>query len=388
MIQDRDLDELLQPLESFGRLHATTIRRLGPRVIDLSFPNPRFCQDTRAYELLGDLSGQASVRELQYTPFGGLTQARRTIARALSRRYGLALDVRDIILTPGAAAALYMALRVLFTRDDQVMLIMPFWMDYPVYLHDLGISTIVVPSKPDKHLDVAAVDAAWTPATRGVIISQPACPTGVVYTDDELQELAALLSTLGHRYGQPPVLISDEVHRDTVWNGVRCTSPLSVYAESLSIYSFGKAWSMQGQRIGYVALSPRMHQRAVLAHSLERTLRVGGYCAPTTLMQLLASRLAGLVPKTDELARMQRFTREQLVAVGYQVVPAEATTFVYVRVPHDDEAGFISCTADHGVLVMPSSVFHEPGYFRIALNVGLPELKQAVARLAHVSTRA
>jgi aspartate aminotransferase len=105
-------------------------------------------------------------------------------------------------------------------------------------------------------------------------------------------------------------------------------------------------------------------------------------------MQLLASRLVGLVPKTDELARMQRFTREQLAAAGYEVVPAEATTFVYVRVPHGDEAEFISRTADHGVLVMPSSIFHEPGYFRIALNVGLPELEQAVARLAHVATGA
>jgi aspartate aminotransferase len=127
-----------------------------------------------------------------------------------------------------------------------------------------------------------------------------------------------------------------------------------------------------------------MRQRAVLAHSLERALRVGGYCAPTTLMQLLASRLAGLVPATDELARMQRLTREQLVAAGYQVVRAEATTFIYVRVPHGDEAAFVARAADQGVLVMPSSIFHEPGYFRIALNVGPPELGEAVARLAHI----
>ena len=384
MIPDRDLDELLQPLESFARLHAVTLRRFGPRVIDLSYPNPRSCRDTRAYQLLADLASRASVRQLQYTPFGGLTQARRNIARALSRQCGLALEVRDVILTPGAAAALYIALRVLFVRGDEVVLVMPFWMDYPVYLQDLGISTVVVPSNPDKHLDLATIEAVWTSATRGIIISQPVCPTGVVYTDDELRELADLLSTLGERHGRLPVLISDEVHRDTVWSGVPCRSPVSVYAESLSIYSFGKAWSMQGQRIGYVALSPRMRQRAVLAHSLERALRVGGYCAPTTLMQLLASRLAGLVPATDELARMQRLTREQLVAAGYQVVPAEATTFIYVRVPHSDEAGFVARAADQGVLVMPSSIFHEPGYFRIALNVGPPQLGEAVARLARI----
>jgi aspartate aminotransferase len=388
MTRGADRDEMLEPLEAFGRLHARTIRRFGPRVIDLSYPSPQFCHDTRAYQLLSELASHATVKELQYPPFGGITQTRRRIASALSTRYGIALGFRDIILTPGGASALYTALRALFTQEDQLMLIAPFWMDYPVYMRDLGISPITVSSKPDKHLDLAAVETTWTPATRGIIISQPACPTGVVYTTDELRELAALLSTLGKKCGTEPILISDEVHRDTVWGGVDCTSPLSLYAESLSIYSFGKAWSMQGQRTGYVALSSRMRQRETLACSLERTLRTTGSYGPTTLMQLLAGRLADLSPHTDDLARMQYFLRERLTALGYEVVPAEATTFVYVRAPGDDDAGFASHAADHGMLVMPSSIFHEPGYFRMALNVAPAELEQALARLASILTGA
>jgi aspartate aminotransferase len=388
MTVDADLDEMLEPLEAFGRLHAKTMRRHGPRVIDLSYPNPRTCYDTRAYQLLSELASQVNVRDLQYTPFGGLTQPRRCIAHALSHRYDVTLGFRDIILTPGGASALHAAFRVLFTQADQVIVVAPFWMDYVVYLRNLGISPITVPSRWDKHLDLAAVEAAWTPATRGIIISQPACPTGVVYTADELGELAALLTTLGKRHGADPVLISDEVHRDTVWGGVQWVSPVSLYAHSLSIYSLGKAWSMQGQRIGYVALSPQIHQREDLTNRLERALRISGNCAPTTLMQLLAGRLAGLTPDMSELARAQQLTRDQLTALGYEVVPAEATSFVYVRVPDGDEAAFTSCAADHGVLVMPSSIFHEHGYFRMALNVERPELEQASARLAGISAGA
>jgi len=199
MTYHADLDEMLEPLEAFGRLHAKTIRRFGPRAIDLSYPSPRICYDTRAYRLLSELASQASVSELQYPPFGGLTYARRHIASALSARYGITFGFRDITLMPGGAAALHTTLRALFTHEDQVMLVAPFWMDYPVYLRDLGISPVTVPSKRDKHLDLAAVEAAWAPATRGIIISQPACPTGVVYTADELGDLAALLRTLGHR---------------------------------------------------------------------------------------------------------------------------------------------------------------------------------------------
>jgi aspartate aminotransferase len=386
MITDPGMGALLQPLEDFSRLHARTVRRFGATTIDLSYPNPRSCGDDRAYQLLGDLAAHASVSELQYTPFGGLTRTRRNIAGALARRFGLPLSFRDIVLTPGAAAALRVACEVLFGQEDQVILIAPCWMDYPVYLRSLGISAALVRSAAGKHLDLEAIEAAWTPATRGVIISQPACPTGVVYTEDELQGLASLLNAMGSRYGRPPVLISDEVHRDTVWSGACFTTPLSIYPDSLSVYSFGKAWSMQGQRIGYMALSPGMSQRQALAIALERAMRVTGHCAPTALMQQTASRLASLVPGTGDLASVQLFARERLAAAGYEIVPADATGFVYVRAPGDDEAGFASRAADHGVLVMPSGIFHEPGYFRIALNIGHPQLDQAVARLA--ATRA
>jgi aspartate aminotransferase len=382
MTSDPGMDALLRPLEEFSLLHGRTVRRFGAAAIDLSYPNPRFCGDDRAYQLLGELAGQASVSDLQYTPFGGLTRTRRNVAGALARRFGLPLTFRDIVLTPGAAAALRVACQVLFRPDDRVIIIVPCWMDYPVYLRSLGVCPAVAAADAGKHLDSEAIEAAWTPATRGVIISQPACPTGVVYTEHELQALASLLNAMGTRYGRQPVLISDEVHRDTVWSGAHFTTPLSVYPESLSVYSFGKAWSMQGQRTGYIALSPGMSQREAVAAALERAMRVTGHCAPTALMQQIASRLASLAPGTGDLASRQLFTRERLAAAGYEIVPAEATGFVYIRSPDDDEARFAARAADHGVLVMPSGIFHEPGYFRIALNVGHPQLDQAIARLA------
>ena len=388
MTGEQDTGALLRPLEDFALLHAQTIRRLGARAIDLSYPNPRACRDARAYELLSEAAAQAEISDLQYTPFGGLTQARRNIAGALARRFGLPFRFTDIILTPGAAAALRVAFQTIFQPGDQVILIAPCWMDYPVYLQSLGIAATVVPSGPGKHLDRAAVEEAWTPATRGIVISQPACPTGVVYTERELRALGALLDGMAGRYGRPPVLISDEVHRDTVWTGASFTTPLSVYPESLSVYSFGKAWSMQGQRTGYIALSPEMIRRQPLAAALERMMRITGHCAPTALMQRVASCLASLTPDTDGLTSLQQHARTQLAAAGFDVVPADATSFVYVREPDGNNPGLAALAARQGVLVMPSGIFHEQGYFRIALNVGHPELSEAAARLAAARRRA
>lgn len=373
----KSLRPLLEPLESFDRLHTATLRRFGNHLIDLSYPNPRVHIDPRPYQALAGLT--PSLDDLRYSPFGGFTLPRREVAAELTRQHGLAYNYRDVVLTPGATVALRLALRTLFTPADRVIVVTPCWMDYPLYLADLGIGCDLVPAAEDKHLDLAAIERAWTPRTRGIIISQPVSPTGVCYRRDELDALTDLLRRARTR----PVLISDETHRDQVWGPATFHSPVTGYADAVSVYSFGKAWQMQGQRIGYLAVSPAHRRREELREELSTGMRVAGYCAPTALMQHLVTALRGFHPETDALARLHRYARDELRAGGFDVVEADATHFVYVRSPVPDAERFSAEAAGQGVLVMPSTLFHEPGYFRIALNVSQDELARALKVLAN-----
>jgi aspartate aminotransferase len=151
-------------------------------VIDLSYPNPVTDRDPRGFEALRRVSAAARQEDLQYTPFGGRTVPRRRVAAALSRRYGVRLGFRDIVLTPGATAALALVFAALLRPGDDVVLVTPGWMDYPLYLHRQGVRVVPAPSGPDKRLAPAAVAAACGPRTAAVVISQPVCPTGVVHT--------------------------------------------------------------------------------------------------------------------------------------------------------------------------------------------------------------
>jgi aspartate aminotransferase len=378
-----DLDALLEPLESFGRLHTTALRRWGPAAIDLSYPNAKVERDPRGRLALAELADRLTQQELQYTPFGGMTPIRRRIAAGLSRQVGVRFGHRDILLTPGGTAALTVAFTALLRPGCEVVVTTPCWMDYPLYLHHLGISCRLVPTKGLKKIDLAAIEAAWGPRTHGMIISQPNCPTGVMTTPEELAELGQLLQSLGDRGGRLPVLVSDEVHRDLTWGEADFVSPLRHYPQSLSIYSFGKAWTLQGQRTGYLALSPTFTPHDTALHRLERTLRVSGIGAPTALMQRVAGRLCGLEPDHRAIGDDQRRLRRELTDAGYQVIPAQAGSFVYVESPEADELAFTHRLAmEHGLLVMPSRLFHEPGFFRIALNEDRRRLTEAVERLA------
>ncbi|MBZ6093503.1 aminotransferase class I/II-fold pyridoxal phosphate-dependent enzyme [Streptomyces olivaceus] len=373
----RDEHGLHEPLERFGRLHAKALRHPGGP-LDLSYPNTRTGRDPRAFELLRDLLKGASQEDLQYTPFGGSTPARRRAASALTRRFDVPVGFRHIVLTPGGTAALNVSLAALFAPGDEVVVVTPCWMDYPLYLHRLGLRAVETHAGPEGRLDPDAIAAAFGPRTAGVIISQPVCPTGVVHSAAELAALARVLESTARRVGRRPVLISDEVHRDQVWDGEDLTVPMQLYPDVVSVYSFGKAWSLQGQRTGYLALGPGLRTDSHLRR-LDRAMRAGGYCAPTALMQRLVTEIADFEPDCGPLRRDQLAVRSLLDELGYRAVPGQGTAFVYVRCPQGDDWTFVEELAGRGLIVMPSSVFHEPGHFRLALNLG-PERHAEVAR--------
>jgi aspartate aminotransferase len=377
-----DREELLAgPLEHFAALHAATLRSSRAGVIDLSYPNPRFARDDRAFGLLGSLLARISQEDLQYTAFAGGTIVRRRIASALSRRLGLRIGLSGIVLTPGATAALSIAFAVLFQPGDEILVVTPCWMDYHLYLLRLGLKTVEVPSGDGKRLDLPALAAAWGPDTAGVVISQPACPTGVLHSASELDALAGLLREVSASSAKRPILVSDEVHRDQVWDGA-LVSPMQAYPDTVSVYSFGKAWSLQGQRTGYLALGPALSRRDELAARVDRAVRSMGFCAPTALMQRLVLEIVDLEPDHGTLRDDQLRLRALLAGLGYEAVPAQATGFVYVRCPPgSDDWGFVRRLARNGVLAMPSELFHEGGYFRLAINVPAGEFDEVARRL-------
>lgn len=388
MKRETTIRDLSAPLEQFERLHTDTLRRFGARAVDLSYPNPRFRLDDRPYRALAELAAGVTVDDLRYSPFGGFTTARRRVSAALAGQHALPYTYRDVILTPGATAAINLALITLFTPPDRVMLITPCWMDYPLYLANLGLGCDLVRSDTRKHLDLDAIERAWTPRTAGLIVSQPASPTGVCYQPEEITELAALLTRLGHTHSRPLLLINDETHRDQVWTGHDVPSPARAYPQTVSVYSYGKAWQMQGQRTGYLAIHPEVAHRETIRDRLVAALRVTGYCAPTALTQHLLTKLTPFTPDLGPLADLQHHARRRLRESGHQVIDAAATHFVYVRAPIADDAEYVQRAARQGVLVMPSQLFHEPGYFRIALNTGGAALDHAFDILADLNTDA
>jgi aspartate aminotransferase len=371
-----ELEQLLQPLERFESIRRRVVR-LGDRLCDLSYANPYGGAQQEVRAAIRSALDDERLLDLQYSPFGGQTLARRAVADALRASHELPFTFGDVILTPGAMSALHLALLAGGQADGEVIIPFPCWLDYPLYVRATGLRAIPVPLAPEMfELDVAAVADAISERTRAVLLSHPANPTGRNYAPAQLAALAEALRHAEERLGCEVTLIADETHRDFT-EAREYHSAAGFWERTVVVYSFGKYHFIQGQRIGYVAISPRHPARKETSAEMMRWTRITGVATPTALMQRAVPRLLALRHDHAWLPRWRRRLVHQLTLDGYTVVKPDATLFVYVRTPpgHDD-FDFVTELASEGVLVLPAPVFHHTGYFRLSLT-GSEEMLEA-----------
>lgn len=363
-----ELEELLRPLERFEEIRREAVF-LGDRLCDLSYANPYGGVSPAARDVLREALASDRSLDLQYSPYGGKTLVRRAVADRLSGTHGGGFRFRDVVLTPGAMAALHLALRTVGSPGEEVVVPVPCWLEYPLYARHRGLRPVPVPLAGEgMRLDPEAVAGAVTSRTCAVLLSHPWNPTGVCHDADDWRRLAAALEEREREVGREITLISDETHRRFVPEEA-FASPASAWPRTLLVYSFGKYHRMQGQRAGYVAVSPRHPDREEAREELVRWARVTGAATPTALMQLAVPRLLELEHDLSRTDRWRSRYREGLEAAGYRVVPSAGTFFLYVGVPGGrDDYGFVRSLARAGVLVLPAPVFHHRGHVRLSLT--------------------
>jgi aspartate aminotransferase len=253
----------------------------------------------------------------------------------------------------------------------------PTWLDHPLYVATDGREPRLVPLREeDFGLDLEALARAIDEDTRALILTCPGNPTGRLFEADELRALAELLD----RAPSAPLLISDECHRDYVRGAF--VSPVTSYARTAVVYSYGKRFLTQGQRLGYAAISPRHPEAAALVADLRRLARAHGHGTPTALMQQALPELKALAPDVASVLARKERTRARLEAAGL-VVRGDATMFLYVKV--DDDWAATEALAKRGVLVLPAAIFHHRGWIRLTASAREDMLERGLEHVVAVA---
>ncbi|MFA6929448.1 MAG: pyridoxal phosphate-dependent aminotransferase, partial [Lentisphaeria bacterium] len=273
-------------------------------VYDFSLGSPDIPPPDAIIEAIRDLP--ASIQHpagLSYMPTAGYPEARAALAAWLSQDQGCPIKAEHLILSVGTAGGLNVLFHTILTPGEEVICPAPYFVEYGFYCGNHGGILKPVKSKPlTFQLDLDGIAAAINEKTRAVLINSPNNPSGVIYSREELQKLAEILTQATQKYGRPIFLISDEPYRFLTFDGGQLPSVFTIYPYSVIVSSFSKNLALAGERVGYVVVNPELQDAAELVAGLIFCNRILGYVNAPCLGQKI---MAACVARATELAAPQ-----------------------------------------------------------------------------------
>ena len=355
----------------------------GEPMIFLNIGEPDFSAPPRVVQ-----AAEACMRSgrTQYTQATGLPELRERIARWYGTRFGLDIAAERIVITAGASAALQLACLALFEAGDEVLMPDP---SYPCNRHFVaaaGASARLLPAAPETRFqpDAASLVDAWNDRTRGVLLASPSNPTG---TSIERSEMRRIVEAVRARGG---VTLVDEIYLGLSYDEAFGHSALEHGDDVVSINSFSKYFSMTGWRLGWLVLPP------ALVAPVEKLAQNLYICASSIAQHAALAcfddeSIAEYERRRTEFRRRRDVVVPALQAMGLAVpVMPDGAFYAWADCSRFGPSSWDFCfdmMKRAHVALTPGRDFGPHAadrYLRLSFASALPELEEALQRLARV----
>ncbi len=349
-------------------------------VFDYSLGNPSIPSPPEVNDAIRAILEDTDPLQVHgYTSAIGDLGCRKAIAQDLNARFGANAKPEEFFIGSGAAPELISVLRALAVEGGEVLAIAPYFPEYKPFAEANGMRFRVVPADvPGFQINMAAVEAMLTPATQAIIVNSPNNPSGVVYTRETLDTLAALLRKKAAEYAHPIYIISDEPYRELVY-GVETPWIPGIYADTVVCYSYSKSLSLPGERIGYVYVPGTCTDSKALYAAIAGAARASGHVCAPSLWQNVIARCAHLRPDLEAYDRNRKALYEGLTAMGYEMAKPDGAFYLFIKAPGGDAVAFSEKAKAHDLLLVPGDGFGCPGYFRICYCIGYEKILRSLA---------
>ncbi len=345
--------------------------RGADRIFDFTLGNPDVEPPEALLAALRRVAADGRAGGHGYMPNAGFPEVRATIARGLAARTGVSFTAENIIMSNGAAGALNTVLKSILDPGDEVIVLNPYFPEYRFYIENHGGKVVAVETGADFAPDIAAIARAITPRTRALLLNSPNNPTGAVYHAPTLEALDALIE-------EPLLAISDEPYRPIVFDGVAVPETSRLIRRSVIAWSWSKAMAIAGERIGYLAISPRLSEAAALANACTFSTRILGYINAPALWQWVVAEAPGATVPVAEYQAKRDILCSALLSMGYRLTPPEGSYYVFPRTPIPDDIAFIGLLQEEGILAVPGAGFGRSGYMRLSLTIPRESLERSL----------
>ena len=358
------------------------------KVFDFSLGNPSVPAPDSVREAIIELVNTTDPTVLHgYMSNAGIEDVRQTIAESLNRRFDTKFSAKNLIMTVGAASGLNVVLKTILNPGEEVIVFAPYFLEYGAYVRNYdGILVEISPDTTTFQPNLAEFEQRITPKTRAVIVNTPHNPTGVVYSEETIKKLSAILEAKQKEFGTVIYLISDEPYRELAYDGVEVPYLTKYYNNTVVGYSYSKSLSLPGERIGYLVIPDEADGSEELISAATIANRTLGCVNAPSLIQKVVAKCVDA--KTDLAAydKNRQALYNGLKECGFECIKPQGAFYLFVKSPVEDEKAFCEAGKKYNILMVPGSSFACPGYVRLAYCVSyetivnsLPEFKKLAA---------
>ncbi len=346
-------------------------KKFGPEnVYDLSLGNPVMEPPPEFKREIKRLADHPFKGMHGYMENAGYPETRAAVGAQLSKETGLKITEKDVIMAVGAAGAINVALKTILDAGDEVIVFIPWFVDYFNYIenHDGVVKPLPTDENFMPRLDV--LEANIGPRTKALLIDSPNNPSGVLYSAELLTKISEILRKKESEYGTEIFIVSDEPYKKILYDGLEYPSPLNFHRHSIICTSHSKDLSIAGERIGYIALHPDCTHHDDMIKGMVFCTRVLGFINAPAFLQNVVTRIQDVTIPVSEYRRNRDFIYSNLVRMGYTVNKPQGAFYIFPKCPIEDDVAFVhELQNEHHVLTVPGVAFGIHGYFRLVYCV-------------------
>lgn len=327
--------------------------------------------------------------ETFYTPVGGTVDLKKAVIKRFSEDYSLEYKADHILVSCGAKHSLYNIFQAIIGEGDEVLIPAPYWVSYPEMVGLSGGKPVIVPSKESENFepDPVLMESLVTPRTKAIVINSPSNPTGIMYSQKALEQIAEVAAR------HDLIVISDEIYDKLVYDNLKFTAFASLpgmFERTITVNGVSKTYAMTGFRIGYLATPLTKIVKAATDIQSQSTSN------PSSTAQ--AAAVEALSGPQDEVVKMRNIfeNRRNLIVnlireiLELSIINPQGAFYAFVNTAKLNGKGAVKNSTDfaqllldkHHVACVPGGPFGSEDHIRLSFATSDSVIKEGMKRIA------
>ncbi len=330
----------------------------------------------------------------KYTPASGMAELKKAVCEKFYKDNGLEYSENQIVISTGAKSSLYHAICAITEEGDEAIIPSPFWLTYPELVKLAGGKCVFVKTKPENGYKITAEElkAAITDKTKYLILNSPNNPTGAVYSEKEIKELARVIEDKGIW------VISDEIYEKLIYTGekqysiAKCSEYLKEH--TIIINGMSKTYSMTGWRIGYLAAPIKVAKAisSMQSHTTSNACSISQYASVAALTDPRGEKfIKEMLNVFDERRKLMISLLSEISGISFN--EPQGAFYVFVNVSSlygktfngqviDGSLSFADNALKKGVALIPGIAFGDDDSIRLSYAISAQDIAEGLKRLS------